>query len=342
MVLNRRIPFDGNFFHNPLKGDDTITTTATAIGRNYRQSLFANEDDSRCPICNSTERIVDSQKAEVTCAKCGLVLDENRIDPGAEWRAYNIEERDKRARAGAPATYRIADKGLATDISNYNRDAHGRSIPEMNRQQVYRLRKWNKRMRVSNAGERNLAFALSELERLSSRLTIPRSVREEAAMIYRNAARQKLIRGRSIESMVAASLYTACRRCSIPRTLEEISEASKVSKKQLGKNYRFVCRKLKIKLQPTSPADYIPRFSSHLGVSCSVETKALEILQIADKKGLNSGKGPNGIAAASIYLASILVGERKTQREVAEAAGVTEVTIRNRCRDLNESINVAG
>ncbi len=205
---------------------------------------------------------------------------------------------------------------------------------------MYRLRKWNRRIRVSGAAERNLAFALSDLDRLSSRLGIPRSVREDAAVIYRKAAKNNLVRGRSIEGMVATAVYTACRRCDIPRTLDEIAQSSNVSKKQIGKNYRFLSRSLNIKLKPTSPSDYIPRFASKLGLSGNVQAKAMDIVQKSIDEGLNIGKGPTGMAAAALYIAAIIMGERKTQKDIAEVAGVTEVTIRNRYRDLSESIDL--
>ena len=294
-----------------------------------------------CPVCNSTEKEVDDRKAEVICARCGLVLDENMIDPGQEWRAFDSDQRDKRARTGAPATFAIADKGLATNIDFRNKDARGNVIPEANRAQMYRLRKWNRRMRVSNASERNLAFALSELDRVSSRLGIPRSVREDAAKIYRSAAQKKLIRGRSIEGMVAAALYTACRRNNIPRSLDEMQVASNVSKKQIGRNYRFLAKKLNIKLKPTSPSDYIPRFATQLSLSGEVESKAISIIKKAKDNGLINGKGPIGIAATALYISSILLGERKSQRDIAEIAGVTEVTIRNRYKELANNLGIA-
>ena len=140
--------------------------------------------------------------------------------------------------------------------------------------------------------------------------------------------------------MVAASIYTACRRGNIPRTLDEIGEVSKVSKKQLGKNYRFLSRKLGIKLKPTSPADYVPRFATKLGLSGEVQSEAIGIIQQAKDCGLNSGKGPTGLAAAALYIASVLLGERKTQRDIAEIANVTEVTIRNRYKELSEKIDL--
>lgn len=324
-----------------MKEDDTITTKTTKLNNEIGQhDILSDEDSKTCPVCNSTERFVDNSRAEVCCARCGLVLDENLIDHGPEWRAFDHEQRDKRTRTGAPLTYTISDKGLNTTIDWKDKDIHGHKIPERNKAQIYRLRKWNKRMRVSGAGERNLAFALSELDRDSSRLGIPRSVREDAAIIYRSAAKNKLIRGRSIEVVVASALYAACRRCNIPRTLDEIAIASNVSKKQVGKTYRFLSRELNIKLKPTSPSDYISRFASKLGLSGEVQAKAIEIINKAVKAGLSSGKGPTGVAAAALYIASLLLGERKTQKEVSEISGVTEVTIRNRYKELSENIDM--
>ena len=324
-----------------MKEDDTITTKTTKLNNEIGQhDILSDEDPKTCPVCNSTERFVDNSRAEVCCARCGLVLDEHLIDHGPEWRAFDHEQRDKRTRTGAPLTYTISDKGLNTTIDWKDKDIHGHKIPERNKAQIYRLRKWNKRMRVSGAGERNLAFALSELDRDSSRLGIPRSVREDAAIIYRSAAKNKLIRGRSIEVVVASALYAACRRCNIPRTLDEIAIASNVSKKQVGKTDRFLSRELNIKLKPTSPSDYISRFASKLGLSGEVQAKAIEIINKAVKAGLSSGKGPTGVAAAALYIASLLLGERKTQKEVSEISGVTEVTIRNRYKELSEKIDL--
>ena len=278
----------------------------------------------------------DYGKAEISCNRCGLVLDENMIDQGPEWRAFDHEQRDKRTRVGAPSTYAISDKGLTTAIDWKNKDAKGRSIPEQNRAQLYRLRKWNQRIRVSRCGERNLALALGELDREANRLDLPRSIREDASVIYRRAAKNNLIRGRSIEGVVATSLYIACRICNLPRTLSEIAEVSNVSKKQIAKNYRFLSRELDIKLKPTSPADYISRFASQLGLSGETQSKAIEIIRTANEKGLTSGKGPTGIAAAALYISSVLLGERKTQKDIALVSGVTEVTIRNRYKELSE------
>lgn len=283
---------------------------------------------------------MDSGRAEISCQKCGLVIEDSIMDRGQEWRAFDSEQRAKRTRVGAPMTFTISDKGLTTTIDSKNKDINGRNIPERNIRQMYRLRKWNKRIRISGSGERNLALALSELERQSSRLGIPRPIREDAALIYRNAAKNNLVRGRSIESVVAASIYTACRLGGIPRTLDEVSEVSKITKKQIGKTYRFLARELNIKVRPISPADFVPRFASQLGLSGVVQSKAISIINEFREKGLLTGLEPTGVAAATLYLSSLLHGERRTQRDVAEISGVTEVTIRNRYRDLKEHLDL--
>ena len=293
-----------------------------------------------CPECGSTKLINDHERGEVVCGACGLVIDDNIVDMGPEWRAFDHEQRDKRTRVGAPITYTIHDKGLSTMIDWRNKDIYGRDIPARNRAQWYRLRKWQRKIRISGATERNLAFALSELDRDSSRLGLPRSVRESASVVYRNAVENKLIRGRSIEGVVAASLYAACRRCKVPRTLDEIADVSRVSKKEVGRTYRFLTRELHIWLPPTSPIAYVPRFASELNLSGVVQSKAIEIINQAMENGLTSGRGPTGVAAAALYIASVILGERKTQRDVADIAGVTEVTIRNRYKELTEQLDM--
>ena len=298
------------------------------------------EETVKCPECNNSFIIRDQSRAELVCRNCGLVIDEDLIDYAPEWRAFDSEQREKRSRVGAPMTYTIHDKGLSTMISWKNRDSYGKSIPTRNRAQLYRLRKWQRRVRISDSTERTLAIALSGLDRLASSMNLPRTVRETAAMIFRKAALKKLVRGRSIEGVTAASLYAACRQCNVPRTLDEISNTARISRKEIGRTYRYISRELELKLMPTSPQDYISRFCSVLKLSTDVKAKTLQILQEATRRELTSGRGPTGIAAASIYIASVLCGERRTQREVAETAGVTEVTIRNRYKELAEKLDI--
>jgi len=298
------------------------------------------EETVICPDCGSAHLSRDYSRAELICDDCGLVIDEDLIDHGPEWRAFDSEQHEKRARTGAPMTYTIHDKGLSTTIGWQNRDSYGKCIPTRNRAQLYRLRKWQTRTRISNATDRNLAVALSELDRMASGMGLPRTVRETAAMIYRKAAKRNLVRGRSIEGVTAASVYAACRQCHVPRTLDEISNVAHMSRKEIGRNYRYVARELELKLMPTTPWDYISRFCSELKLSADVQAKTLDMLREAAKKELTSGRGPTGIAAASLYIASVLCGERRTQREVADVAGVTEVTIRNRYKELAKKLDI--
>ncbi|MHA1860754.1 MAG: transcription initiation factor IIB, partial [Candidatus Ranarchaeia archaeon] len=281
-----------------------------------------------CPECGNTKLVRDYERAELICTYCGLVIHDHIMDLGPEWRAFDHEQRDKRVRVGAPMTYTIHDKGLSTMIDWRNRDSYGKDLAPRKRAQIYRLRKWQRRIRVSDATERNLAFALSELDRMSSYLNLPRNVREAAAVLYRKAVERKLIRGRSIEGVAAASLYAACRKCKVPRTLDEIASVSRVGKKEIGRSYRFIARELKMVIPPTNPIDYVPRFTSALKLSGDVRSKAIAILKAATDLGLTSGRGPTGVAAAAIYISSVLMNSRRTQRDIAEVAHVTEVTVR--------------
>jgi transcription initiation factor TFIIB len=297
-------------------------------------------EDNVCPNCKGIDTIYDSHRGEIICNYCGMVLRDRIINPGAEWRAFDSDQREKRTRVGAPMTFTIHDQGLSTIIDWKNRDYSGREIPSRLRSQIYRLRRWQSRIRVSDATERNLTFALSELERMSSVLGLPKNLRESAAKIYRSAVKKHLIRGRSIEGVAAASLYAACRICKIPRTLTEISEIARVDKKEIGRSYRFVASKLNLSTNPSKANDYITRFVSELKLSSDVAKKAIDIIEQAEKKGLTSGRGPMGLAAASIYLASIFYRERRTQRDVARVSQVTEVTVRNRFKELITRLNL--
>lgn len=300
----------------------------------------AEEKADKCPSCGGTLIFRDYQKGSAICGSCGRIIRDDIKDRGPEWRAFSQEQREKRSRGGAPMTNTIHDKGLSTKIDWRNRDGRGKSLSPKRRSQMYRLRKWQRRARVSNADERNLAYAFSELDRMSSQLGLPRKVRETASVIYREAVNKHLIRGRSIEGVSSATLYAACRKCQVPRTLEEVSEASRVDKKEISRSYRFITRELDIHLKPTNPISYVSRFGSELEISVEARTKAMEIMKKAQEKKLTSGRGPTGIAAAAIYVASVISGDRRTQRATAEVARVTEVTVRNRYRELVEELDL--
>lgn len=284
----------------------------------------------KCPECGGINLFWNRDKGEIICRDCGLVIEEKMVDFGQEWREFDSEDADKRRRTGAPMTYTEFDQGLGTEVGTSG-DLY-KLASKKDRNRFLRLRKWQ--YRISTAIERNLKLALAELKRVSSYLKLPKSVEEEAARIYTFAVQKGLVRGRSMESVVSGALYAACRRHEVPRTLDEVSEASSIDKKEIGRTYRFVTRELQISILPSNPADYIPRFSSELKLSPETQSKAVEILEAAQGEELTSGRGPTGIAAAALYVSALIHGEKRTQREVADVAGVTEVTIRNRYKEL--------
>ena len=289
----------------------------------------------KCPECGSINLFWNKDKGEIICRDCGLVIEDKMVDFTQEWHEFDSDSGEKKRRAGAPMTYTQFDQGLGTDIG---RKADLSILNTKNRNKFFRLRKWQ--YRISTAIERNLKLALAELKRVSSYLKLPGSVEEEAARVYTMAVQKGLVRGRSMESVVAGALYAACRRHEVPRTLDELSEASGIEKKEIGRTYRFVTRELGITIFPSNPADYIARFSSALKLSAETQSNAIEILEQAQKAELTSGRGPTGIAAASLYVSALLHGEKRTQREVADVAGVTEVTIRNRYKELLDKLKL--
>ncbi len=289
----------------------------------------------KCPECSGTNLFYNKEKGEVICKECGLVVEDKMVDFGQEWREFDSDGAELRRRTGAPITYTQYDQGLGTEVG---RKADLYNLEKKTKNKFFRLRKWQ--YRISTAIERNLKLALAELKRVSSYLKLPKSVEEEAARIYTLAVQRGLVRGRSMESVVAGALYAACRRHEVPRTLDELSEASGIEKKEVGRTYRFITRELAITILPSNPIDYIPRFSSSLRLTPKTQSKAVEIIEQAQGAELTSGRGPTGIAAAGLYVAALINGEKRTQREVADVAGVTEVTIRNRYKELLDKLEL--
>ena len=289
----------------------------------------------KCPECGGINLFWNKDKGEIVCKDCGLVIEDKMVDFGQEWREFDSDTGQSKRRTGAPMTYTQFDQGLGTEVGGKG-DLF--KLGSKNRSKFFRLRKWQ--YRISTAIERNLKLALAELKRVGSYLKLPKSVEEEAARIYTLAVQRGLVRGRSMESVVAGALYAACRRHDVPRTLDELSEASGIEKKEIGRTYRFVTRELGITILPSNPADYIARFASALKLSAETQSKSIEILEQAQKAELTSGRGPTGIAAAALYVAALMHGEKRTQREVADVAGVTEVTIRNRYKELLDKLKL--
>ncbi len=293
----------------------------------------------RCPECGGSHIVEDLDIGEFVCSKCGLVIKGSMLDRGPEWRAFTPEEKQAKRRVGAPSSYSRYDKGLSTTI-DVNRDAYGRPLPQKMRRQMWRLRKWHIRSKMHLSTSRNLMHAMTELERLAEKLHISSSAQEMAAIVYRKALNQDLVRGRCIAAIVAAALYAACRFTKIPRTLKEVAEASIRDKGELARCYRLLIRKLDIQMPPDDPLDYVSKIAKKAWLSGETESTALQIIREARRKRLTMGKDPSGLAAAALYIASQSNNERVTQGDLSQAADVTQVTIRNRKKELLQELEL--
>src|SRR6056297_3194736 len=243
----------------------TFTSTSRTRSRERQgtasetESETENESDTlQCPECSGNV-ITDDEHGETVCDDCGLVITEDSVDRGPEWRAFDSAEKDQKSRVGAPTTNTMHDKGLSTNIDWRNKDAYGRSLGARQRQKMQRLRKWNERFRPRASKERNLKQALGEIDRMASALGLPENVRETASVIYRRALNDDLLPGRSIEGVATAALYAAARQAGTPRSLDEIANVSRVERMELTRTYRYIIRELGLEVAPANPESYVPR-----------------------------------------------------------------------------------
>jgi transcription initiation factor TFIIB len=316
---------------------DTDTRMRTRIAEDERQTEDEDERSTLdCPECGGNI-VADSGHGETVCADCGLVVAENEIDRGPEWRAFDSQEKNTKSRVGAPTTKMMHDKGLSTNIDWRDKDAYGRSLGSRQRAKMQRLRKWNERFRTRDSKDRNLKQALGEIDRMASALGLPETVRETASVIYRRALDENLLPGRSIEGVSTSAVYAAARQAGVPRSLDEITDVSRVEKSEIARTYRYVVRELGLEIQPADPESYVPRFASALEISDEAEARARKLLRNAKEQGVHSGKSPVGLAAAAVYAAALLTNEKTTQAAVSEVADISEVTIRNRYHELLEA-----
>mgnify|MGYP005848635369 FL=1 len=320
---------------------DNVRTFTDEHTRSHNRPSEQSEstDDGEtlhCPECDG-QLATDTEHGETVCRDCGLVVEEDEIDHGPEWRAFDSNEKDQKSRVGAPTTNMMHDKGLSTNIGWQDKDAYGKSLSSRQRQKMQRLRTWNERFRTRDTKERNLKQALGEIDRMASALGLPDAVRETASVIYRRALDEDLLPGRSIEGVSTAALYAAARQAGTPRSLDELTGVSRVEKDEIARTYRYVARELNLEIQPADPEQYVPRFASDLDLSDEAERRARELLSTAKAQGVHSGKSPVGLAAAAIYAASLLTNQKVTQNQVSEVANISEVTIRNRYHELLEA-----
>ncbi|HUK75913.1 MAG TPA: TFIIB-type zinc ribbon-containing protein [Nitrososphaerales archaeon] len=304
-----------------------------------RQRRFESATD-RCPRCGKTTMVTDNPRGEVYCTSCGFVVKENVIETGPEWRSFSNEEKDERSRTGLPTSVAIHDMGLATIIGGENKDAAGRSLTGAMKSSVERMRTWDRRSQVHESQDRNLKQAFSELRRLSEKLSVSEAVTERAAYIYRKALERNLVRGRSITAILAASLYAACRDREVPRTLKDVAAVGFIKKKDLARSYRLLLKEMDIQMPVVDPMKCMSKIASRANVSGKTQRRAREILLRAEQARISAGKDPMGISASALYVACILEGENMTQRDIADAAGVTEVTIRNRYKGLRLALGI--
>ena len=288
-------------------------------------------------ICDDEHLVYDEERGELVCVANGMVLEDRKIDYGPEWRVFSAEDLVNRKRVGAPLTRRVHDNGIASFIDP--RDLarlHGKR--RIIGRKLYRL---NRSTRVSKSSRR-LVSLLAELNTITGLMNLPRNVRETAAMLLRRIAGKDYMRGKMKKAYLAAAIYVACKQEKIPLTPRELREYIEVSKEDLWRALRRINEDaLKGRRTPLMKAvDFIPKLASKLSLPATVQTKAAEIIDAAEKKGLTTGKGGLNFAAAALYVASVVMDRKKTQQEVSQASKVTEVTVRNRYKDIVENLYI--
>ncbi len=293
-----------------------------------------------CPECQSS-LVDDVQNGEIICSGCGVVVADQMADYGPESKSSSLEEKMKLARATGQTTYSQHYLGIATEISISAKDFSGKTINSEVANQMHNLRKWQQRVRVSSPRERRLANVLTKIGETCQNLSLPKNVLETASIIYRSLDGQIEVKGKSVVSISVATIYMACKQCGVVRSLEEICKVVCAAKdvksktKLAAKYYRTMVMEMGPATAPVITMDkYISKIANLTQTDVRVERLALEISEKTRNNNLADGKAPNGIAAAYLYVASILLGQNVIQRDISSVAGVTEVTIRNRCKEI--------
>lgn len=280
-----------------------------------------------CPECKGNIILIQ-EKGEVVCGQCGLVISERILDISHSGkRAFTKQEKERRERIGSPISILLPDMGLSTIIDKTN----------IKNPDLKRAAKWNSRMTWD---KRNMLIATTELKRIASNLNLPIHVKKAAIRLYIEAFKKKLLRGRSINGMVAASLYFACRERKIPRTLQEILDETSISAKNVRRCYRTLIKELNLKAPSTDPISLIPRYAAELGLDADAEKNTIKILQMFISKFSTSGKDPKGLCAGALYLISKIKNKKVSQKAIANLVGVTEVTLRSRYKELSTKLNI--
>ncbi|MFX0188585.1 MAG: transcription initiation factor IIB family protein [Candidatus Hodarchaeota archaeon] len=280
-----------------------------------------------CPECGGTI-ISIHESGDIVCSQCGLVLDERSIDFSHNGRrAFTSQEKKQRDRTGSPISRLVPDLGLTTVINKNN----------INNPDLKRAAKWNTRISWE---KRNLLIATTELKRICSNLNLPDYIKEEAMHLYKRAFEKKLLKGRSINGMVAACIYFSIRTKKLPRTLQEVIGEASVEAKEVRRCYSALIRELKLKVPNTDPSALVPKFIVEMGLDAEIERLTVNFLETFKSKLSTSGKDPKGIVAGALYLACKIKEKKLTQSQIAEIVGVTEVTLRSRYRELVKKLKI--
>ena len=290
--------------------------------------------DTKCPDCGSHEFFHNKEKGEVICRQCSIVLDEGMVDFGRDSRFFEDEDNSSNSRTGAPFDPLVVNN-LGTTIGNHSDLG---KLSGKNRAMFQRIKK--RQYWTATSFEQNLKTAFNNLKMISGALNLPQAVEREAATIYRRCVERGLTKRSAIEHLVIASLFLASKMHGFPRAMKEFAHAAKVDMTILGKNYKLIMREIGIKISPTNPLDYVTKFATALKLSPKVQAKAVRFIEQMEKMGLNSGLSPLSVAASTLYIAARQEKEKRTQREFAEISGVTETTLRNRCKDLIRALKV--
>lgn len=292
---------------------------------------------------NSVALVTDPDTGELIHRDTGEVVSNSALSLEKEWRSFGADEDSKRSRTGAPSSLAFHDMGLSTVIGKESTDASGNRIDPSVQISMGRLRKWNIRSTGHSSKARSLQQAFTILSKLKDRLSLPDYVTEKAAYVYRKAQDRGLIRGDTISSVLAASIYVAVRESGVLRTLDDISKSSNIRSRDAYRSYRRIVTELDIKVPLIDPAKYLIRVANNLNFDEKTKRKALDILEQARKKNILAGKDPIGMAASILYLVNNGVGQKvpKTQADIAMAAGVTEVTVRNRSKELKKILGIS-
>ena len=295
-----------------------------------------------CSICNSntTTVITDPVSGETICSNCGVVISDKAQESRPEWRLFTVNQQRDRSTTGIPTSLARHDMGLATIIGRTNRDASGQGLDAAMRSTMERLRIIDSRTQTYSATDRNLRQAFTELDKLKDKLGLSDAVIEKTAYIYRKAQERGLVRGRTIPAVLAAAAYIACRETGISRTLSDISTVSNIRRKELARTYRILVFELDIKVPIIDPIKYIAKVGNKVSLNEKTKRQAINIMQDVSKREISAGKDPMGLAATVLYLSCLNNGEHITQLNIADAAGITGVTLRNRFKDLKRQLHL--